>query len=472
MKIQGESPFSEKDQAYMKKYLESHPDSRMAWYLLGKQYERAGENNKANYCFNQAGDIYKAFENGPLPAETAAEERSLRQQAFRHRQLVRQRRQLAIRSVLLLLLLSSLLIAIPGGEAAAPAFQKATEEVKPSEEVKEPAIVIPIIELVGKNSPDAVGNALKKAVKVASQNEQAQTNTLIIEQEQRERWLLWSRSPEPSMSIRPAATKGQAQVDNLKLPECECKPERDKANRYAKAWAAQAESTLIARSIVTAVIRSGAEPPPRLETLAKSYPRNRIAGVDSLAAPYYEEAVKQWNSSAKTTPSRSERLKLLWASKTKAGKQPFKEALRIVVDKSSHRLALISGDQIIRSYKVGLGGKRTPEGKFTISEKVVNPNGSATGAFGSRGMTLSNTLYAIHGTDEPDSIGANRSLGCVRMTRQDVEELYDLVPIGTEVQISKGVLPDVDVAPPSGEKYQVPLTPKQDNPNKIYKWLG
>lgn len=37
---------SKKDQAYIKEYIESHPDNRMAWYLLGKQYERNGEQGK------------------------------------------------------------------------------------------------------------------------------------------------------------------------------------------------------------------------------------------------------------------------------------------------------------------------------------------------------------------------------------------------------------------------------------------
>ncbi|GIQ63086.1 hypothetical protein PACILC2_16540 [Paenibacillus cisolokensis] len=56
-------------------------------------------------------------------------------------------------------------------------------------------------------------------------------------------------------------------------------------------------------------------------------------------------------------------------------------------------------------------------------------------------MTLSDTPYAIHGTDEPETVGGDNSLGCVRMLREDLEELYDLVPIGTEVVIKKGSFP-------------------------------
>lgn len=105
----------------------------------------------------------------------------------------------------------------------------------------------------------------------------------------------------------------------------------------------------------------------------------------------------------------------------------MQEPLEIVIDKDKHKLALISGDTIVRMYDVGLGSDRTPEGSFVITDKVVNPNGRSNGEFGSRGMQLSNTNYAIHGTNEPDSIGLDESLGCVRMHTGDVEELFALL---------------------------------------------
>lgn len=47
----------------LKEYLLKHEDSRMAWYLLGKEYEGKGDTAKATYCFAQAGEIYEAFES-------------------------------------------------------------------------------------------------------------------------------------------------------------------------------------------------------------------------------------------------------------------------------------------------------------------------------------------------------------------------------------------------------------------------
>ena len=43
--------------------------------------------------------------------------------------------------------------------------------------------------------------------------------------------------------------------------------------------------------------------------------------------------------------------------------------------------------------------------------------------------------YGIHGTTEPDTVGQAISQGCVRMRNPDVEELFDLVPLETAVEI-------------------------------------
>ncbi|MDQ8736765.1 L,D-transpeptidase [Paenibacillus sp. LHD-38] len=147
----------------------------------------------------------------------------------------------------------------------------------------------------------------------------------------------------------------------------------------------------------------------------------------------------------------------------------WSQPLSIVVDKSNHRLAVVQGNIIVRSYQVGLGGDETPEGSFYISEKVKNPNGREDGDFGSRGMTLSNTLFAIHGTDEPSSLGKDESLGCVRMGKADVEELFDRVPLGTAVQIKNGTLPSKLQQPP--ERFRLEPRQNETNPAKIYKWL-
>ena len=54
---------------------------------------------------------------------------------------------------------------------------------------------------------------------------------------------------------------------------------------------------------------------------------------------------------------------------------------------------------------------------------------------GTRWMGFDITGYGIHGTTEPDKIGQQVTAGCVRMRNEEVEELYTLIPVGTEVTI-------------------------------------
>lgn len=65
--------------------------------------------------------------------------------------------------------------------------------------------------------------------------------------------------------------------------------------------------------------------------------------------------------------------------------------------------------------------------------------GGLRNPIGARGLYLwqnnKDTLYRIHGTVEPHTIGQNVSSGCIRMINQDVIHLYDRTPVGTEVKV-------------------------------------
>lgn len=129
-------------------------------------------------------------------------------------------------------------------------------------------------------------------------------------------------------------------------------------------------------------------------------------------------------------------------------------AKRIVIDKSENRLRLYENGKLLKTYPVATGRSpaQTPEGRFTIVVKLINPawtnprtgrttpGGVPHNPLGSRWLGLSiggGREYGIHGTNQPWSIGRYVSLGCVRMHNRDVEELYRLVPIGTVVSIQK-----------------------------------
>ena len=52
---------------------------------------------------------------------------------------------------------------------------------------------------------------------------------------------------------------------------------------------------------------------------------------------------------------------------------------------------------------------------------------------GARAMYLGGTVYRIHGTNAPGTIGAHVSSGCIRLTNEDVSDLYSRVNVGTKV---------------------------------------
>ena len=54
---------------------------------------------------------------------------------------------------------------------------------------------------------------------------------------------------------------------------------------------------------------------------------------------------------------------------------------------------------------------------------------------GARAMYLGNTIYRIHGTNDPTTIGGRVSSGCIRLTNDDVSDLYSRVNLGTKVVV-------------------------------------
>ena len=123
-----------------------------------------------------------------------------------------------------------------------------------------------------------------------------------------------------------------------------------------------------------------------------------------------------------------------------------KGTFSIVVDKSQNQLLLTENNQFVKLYPVSTGKESsTPVGTFKITTRIPNPVWYTQGAvvppdspenvLGSRWMGIDKKGYGIHGTIDPDAIGKQVTAGCVRMTNKDVEELFDIVPVGTEVTI-------------------------------------
>ena len=63
--------------------------------------------------------------------------------------------------------------------------------------------------------------------------------------------------------------------------------------------------------------------------------------------------------------------------------------------------------------------------------------GGPNNPLGARAMYLGSTLYRIHGSNEPETIGQAVSSGCIRMTNEDVQDLYSRVRLGTKVTVMR-----------------------------------
>jgi lipoprotein-anchoring transpeptidase ErfK/SrfK len=125
----------------------------------------------------------------------------------------------------------------------------------------------------------------------------------------------------------------------------------------------------------------------------------------------------------------------------KVVKGPF----QAIIDRQTHSLDVYLGTTFVKHFKVGLGADdSTPSGQWRVSVKLTNPTyypprgGQIItaddpenplgerwiGLEGVGGEAAGQYRYGIHGTIEPDSIGRNVSLGCIRMYNEDVEALY------------------------------------------------
>jgi lipoprotein-anchoring transpeptidase ErfK/SrfK len=132
----------------------------------------------------------------------------------------------------------------------------------------------------------------------------------------------------------------------------------------------------------------------------------------------------------------------------------------IIIDTPNTYLYLVLGNGKALRYGIGVGRDGfTWSGTQTITKKAEWPDwtppaemiarqpylprymaGGPGNPMGARAMYLGSTVYRIHGTNDPSTIGGHVSSGCIRLTNEDVSDLYSRVNIGTKVV----VLPMVD----------------------------
>ncbi len=129
----------------------------------------------------------------------------------------------------------------------------------------------------------------------------------------------------------------------------------------------------------------------------------------------------------------------------------------VVIDTRTRTLSLVQGGGKALQYKVGVGKEGFQwAGVNRISRKGEWPDwtppsqmlkrrpdlprfmkGGPANPLGARAMYLGSTLFRIHGSNEPKSIGTAVSSGCIRMHNADVIDLYERVKVGTTVVVRR-----------------------------------
>jgi lipoprotein-anchoring transpeptidase ErfK/SrfK len=163
-----------------------------------------------------------------------------------------------------------------------------------------------------------------------------------------------------------------------------------------------------------------------------------------VMAPDVDPGVDHGNSDA-NLPDEFRKQLVLYRSLEPAG--------TIIVDTQERHLYLIQDETHALRYGIGVGRDGfTWQGLLQITRKTEWPDwrpppemierqpylprfmaGGPGNPLGARAMYLGNTVYRIHGTNAPETIGQAVSSGCFRLVNDDVMDLYDRVQVGTHV---------------------------------------
>jgi lipoprotein-anchoring transpeptidase ErfK/SrfK len=144
----------------------------------------------------------------------------------------------------------------------------------------------------------------------------------------------------------------------------------------------------------------------------------------------------------------------------------------IVIDTPHTYLYFVLGNGKAMRYGIGVGRDGfTWSGVQNVARKTEWPDwnppaemlqrqpylprfmaGGPGNPLGARAMYLGNTVYRIHGTNQPSTIGGHVSSGCIRMTNEDVIDLYDRVQVGAKVVVLPADPRQTAAAPVAGNR--------------------
>ncbi|HEY0828446.1 MAG TPA: L,D-transpeptidase [Bacilli bacterium] len=238
-----------------------------------------------------------------------------------------------------------------------------------------------------------------------------------------------------------------------------------------------AASNLVRTALQTYINEKGI-PPDNIENLIGDYPDNYLSFIPNEVQSGSNHVASQFDGKGGWVyhPYAEEMPAMFYPNtpdELSALRIPF-QPIQIVISKNDYSLKVISGTSVLSSKSVGLGGQgRTPEGDFTIHERVLKPLGRHPDIYGEAGLGMGR--YAIHGTYDESSIQANNSLGCIRLTNLDILAIFPLIPKGASVLIAPDFPPAYKQTPTIDPTRLFPAQKPQFNQTTdhiIFDWLG
>ena len=195
-----------------------------------------------------------------------------------------------------------------------------------------------------------------------------------------------------------------------------------------------AERERIAKAIAEANVRVMTAP-GGVEGVTKAYVVKRgdnpVDIVTRENLPYGHNAILYWSHGQNLDPTRLRAGEKLWL--------PV-EAVSVRVDLKRHVALVMLGDVLAREFRVGVGKPETPTvpGDYEVGKKALNPDwwspnglvkfGDPKNELGEAWIPIASvekpTGYGIHGTNKPETVGTDCSNGCVRLSNEQVKEIY------------------------------------------------
>jgi lipoprotein-anchoring transpeptidase ErfK/SrfK len=176
-----------------------------------------------------------------------------------------------------------------------------------------------------------------------------------------------------------------------------------------------------------------------------------VIGEMPAGSKYFGEPLKAWVLE-RTANNRFGRVTIPFSGSRQTGWIPLKglglsrNPYTVRADLSKHRVDVYRLDKKIMQFPAATGApdSPTPTGRFFVTDRVPIPSGGSFGtyAFGISGIQTNlpagwggGDQLAIHGTNDPGSIGTAASAGCLRVSEAALDRLLPVLSLGTPVQI-------------------------------------